>query len=27
LAAFLISPLASKITGQIISVNGGLSAA
>jgi NAD(P)-dependent dehydrogenase (short-subunit alcohol dehydrogenase family) len=26
LAAFLISPLASKITGQIISVNGGLSA-
>jgi NAD(P)-dependent dehydrogenase (short-subunit alcohol dehydrogenase family) len=27
LATFLISPLASKITGQIISVNGGLSAA
>jgi NAD(P)-dependent dehydrogenase (short-subunit alcohol dehydrogenase family) len=27
LAAFLVSPLASKITGQIISVNGGLSAA
>jgi NAD(P)-dependent dehydrogenase (short-subunit alcohol dehydrogenase family) len=27
LAAFLVSPMASKITGQIISVNGGLSAA
>jgi 3-oxoacyl-[acyl-carrier protein] reductase len=27
LAAFLMSPMASKITGQIISVNGGLSAA
>ena len=27
LAVFLISPLASRITGQVISVNGGLSAA
>jgi NAD(P)-dependent dehydrogenase (short-subunit alcohol dehydrogenase family) len=27
LATFLISPLAAKITGQVISVNGGLSAA